>query len=455
MLVELSSEQEAVNGGGYKWLRSTYFARKTSTMVVVRRRSSLVLRTPSYKISRPTSPAERLTWSSEVKMGDGRHSPTGWMAHYPPSPQSARSPAKPAEFSYDNIPISRHSYAKIGPPWATTNWWAKLLALCLVTFCVYSGKQLLSTKTAVTNMEREMIDMQKSFKKTESSREKAQSEVSNFEKRREELQELHEHLTHEAKVIEAMRDEGVDMHAPDGGDKTLGSWMNDRRAGLRHHWKVLCNFLQEQSKQVLIERFGLGPHRVEIVVQTQLTEDQPPFQKSFVVEMASMFDMPHSVYQFLDSVDQKLWDDTIFLHQRDVEHVLAVVPIEYESQNIKHQALQDLELQTLAFHEYSPSHPHEKYTLGFAGLGPTFYINTANNTREHGPGGQEHHRLPDDADPCFARVVEGTEVVDELARYGALSQNRLNRMGDNPWNGQQNAYTRIVHMRLLSPSAPI
>lgn len=303
-------------------------------------------------------------------------------------------------------------------------------------------------------MKREMNEMRKSFEKSDSSRQEAHQVLSQVKLHREEIRELNEQLVHEVKMIEAMREEGVDTRAP-GVGKTLGSWMNERRVGLRNHWKMLCNFLQEQSKQILIERFGLDPHRVEIVVETQMTGDQPPMQQSFTVETASMFDMPHAVYLFLDSVDQKLWDDTIFLHQKSVEHVMAAVPLDYQTQNIKHQALQDLALQTLAFYEYSPSFPHEEYTLGFAGLGPTFYINTANNTREHGPGGQEHHQLPEDADPCFARVVKGQSVVDELARYGALSDKRLNRQGENPWKGQKHAYTRIVNMRLLSPSIPV
>lgn len=336
------------------------------------------------------------------------------------------------------------------------NWWKKLLAACLVTCCVYSGKQIYGSITAVRAMNREMIEMRKSLGRTEVSREGVQQSLSQVKARRQELQLMNEQLTHEVKMIEAMREEGVDMHVPAGnGGKTLGSWMDERRVGLHRHWKMLCNFLQEQSKLVVMERFGLGPHRVEFVIETQLTKDQPPFQKSFIIEMASMFDMPHAVYQFLDSVDQNVWDDTIFLHQRYIDHVLAVVPIDFQSHDVKHQALQNLDLQTLAFYEYSPAFPHEKYTLGFAGLGPTFYINTANNTREHGPGGQEHHRLPDDADPCFARIVEGREVIDELAERGALSENRLNRQGDNPWKGQKNAYTRIVNMRLLSPSVPI
>ena len=36
------------------------------------------------------------------------------------------------------------------------------------------------------------------------------------------------------------------------------------------------------------------------------------------------------------------------------------------------------------------------------------------NTRIHGPGGQDSYDVPSEADPCFAKVVEGFETVDRL-----------------------------------------
>ena len=58
---------------------------------------------------------------------------------------------------------------------------------------------------------------------------------------------------------------------------------------------------------------------------------------------------------------------------------------------------------SLAFQEYSPSFPHEKYTCGFAGRpgGPAFYINTRCNIINHGPGSQGSKT---DADSCFGKI---------------------------------------------------
>ena len=387
-----------------------------------------------------------LSCPSEVKMGDGRHSPTEWMTHYPASStEYVRSPAKP-EFAFDDVPVSIYSPA----PWIpTTSWWGRVFAACSVICAFYSGRSMYGSRNLVRAMEREMLEMKALMEKAETSHQAAHLALLEVRARRSEMQEINDKLQHEIKMIHAMKEEGVNIH-PLSGERTLQSWMEEREVGLRQHWQTLRNFLQNQSRDALIERFGTGPYFVEVVVEID-REHQRGIQKTFVVEMASMFDVPHSVYFFLDSVDKGLWNNTVFLHHEDVEHVVAAVPLDSESQSLKQEGLQKLELQTLAFPEYSASYPHEKYTLGFANLGPTFYINTADNRKAHGPGGQEHHRLPDDADPCFARVVQGVEVVDEMIKYGLQSQNIMDPNAEHPWAGTDNKWSRIVSMKIQSP----
>jgi hypothetical protein len=36
------------------------------------------------------------------------------------------------------------------------------------------------------------------------------------------------------------------------------------------------------------------------------------------------------------------------------------------------------------------------------------------NSRVHGPGGQSSYQDPTEADSCFAKVVEGFDVVDRM-----------------------------------------
>jgi hypothetical protein len=72
--------------------------------------------------------------------------------------------------------------------------------------------------------------------------------------------------------------------------------------------------------------------------------------------------------------------------------------------------------ESVAFQEYHEDYPHVKYTVGFAGRpgGPDFYVSVLDNTRNHGPGGQGNYADPQEADPCFGKVVEGFDAVDRM-----------------------------------------
>jgi Cyclophilin type peptidyl-prolyl cis-trans isomerase/CLD len=186
-----------------------------------------------------------------------------------------------------------------------------------------------------------------------------------------------------------------------------------------------------------IDRFGPGPHHVKFTVL--LPTDETETERSFIVEMASLDVMPHAVHLFLEQVAHGLWDNGWFY--LNGPHVLQAGPqVEEEEEELYHSKEQtgvgsngdaemaaaaderslalkpfiDLELDTLAFPEYSDKHPHNKWTLGFTGRpgGPDFYINKMNNTEAHGPGGQHQHDLEEYADACFATVVEGFDVLE-------------------------------------------
>ena len=80
---------------------------------------------------------------------------------------------------------------------------------------------------------------------------------------------------------------------------------------------------------------------------------------------------------------------------------------------------------SVPFQEYSPSLPHEKFTVGFAGRpgGPDWYISTVDNTCNHRPGSQSPDAaLFGEADPCFGKVVAGFDV---LAAMRAMAVRQL------------------------------
>lgn len=41
-------------------------------------------------------------------------------------------------------------------------------------------------------------------------------------------------------------------------------------------------------------------------------------------------------------------------------------------------------------------------------------IRSIDNTKNHGPGGQSSYEVASEADPCFAKVIEGFEAVDRM-----------------------------------------
>jgi cyclophilin family peptidyl-prolyl cis-trans isomerase len=197
----------------------------------------------------------------------------------------------------------------------------------------------------------------------------------------------------------------------------------------------------------LLHRFGLGPYRVAITIEfTKTTKNQ----ETFILEMASLEYMPHSVQVFLEQVSSRLWDNTIFWSRPGSNHIITSATTNHFSGDSKIHHFQALGLDGVSFAEYSHKFPHKHYTVGFAGRGPTFYINTMDNIAIHGPGGQDHHDLPDSADPCFAKIVEGFDVVE---RMHALSVAQ-DAQGGNASTGQESLreyqLARIVTARILS-----
>jgi len=235
---------------------------------------------------------------------------------------------------------------------------------------------------------------------------------------------------------------------PDEHDAAILEWLDHRKEDLAHQIKQLQQYLQAFSRQKVKEEYGPGPHRIRITVEFVKEQEKMKITKnrSFVVELASLDELPHSVHYFLDMVKLKLWDHTFFLHHENVEHVIAGVPIDYRTQKLKTPHLASLGWSDgLAFPECSPRFPHTQYTIGFAHRGPTFYLNTLDNTLPHGPGGgQGHHLLPEDGDPCFGKVVEGREVVDDLIEYG-MAADRKKPSQANPGIGSSDPTTNNNH----------
>lgn len=193
------------------------------------------------------------------------------------------------------------------------------------------------------------------------------------------------------------------------------------------------NNIQRMSKEAALAKFGKGPHRFDIHIRfdSHLGRDDGG---SITIELASIDDLPHAAHWFLEQVDRKLYDG--FSFHRNAGHVIQAGANHKNFLNFEHipseQKFRDSGFHSLLFQEYSDKFPHRKYTLGFAGRpgGPEFYINTKDNTKIHGPGGQQNYDVPSDADTCFAKVIDGFDLVDRMYKlpvkpgsYKALKDN--------------------------------
>lgn len=184
-----------------------------------------------------------------------------------------------------------------------------------------------------------------------------------------------------------------------------------------------------------------------------------PKTQSFTVQMAPLDSMPHAVHLFLEQVAHKLWNRGWFYINGP--HVMQAGPqadftsVANNQEDVDERKLalspfRELQLDALAFPEYSEDFPHEPYTLGFTGRpgGPDWYINKVDNTDAHGPGGQFHHELEEFADSCFAKVVDGFDVIKTMMNLPTVLEN-----GDYQYFYEVPVY--ITNMQIVGdPSKP-
>jgi cyclophilin family peptidyl-prolyl cis-trans isomerase len=174
----------------------------------------------------------------------------------------------------------------------------------------------------------------------------------------------------------------------------------------------LKEIVRETSKADAILTYGPGTRRVRIELAFPDDDDFVDGMGSshanleptvFVIEMAPIDLMPHSVYTFLEMASAGLLDGCSFI--LNAIHVLKAAPLPYDGTppSVKAQEFLDKGLESVAFREYSADYPHKQYTVGFAADGsPSFYINTEDNSEIHA------------GYPCFAKVVSGFETIHRL-----------------------------------------
>lgn len=213
-------------------------------------------------------------------------------------------------------------------------------------------------------------------------------------------------------------------------------WIEHRQDVILQKIYNLQAYIQEQSRKRVIEKYGNGPHQVVFHVKSR--EGRKPGR--FTVRMAPLSTVPHSIETFLDQVSNNIWDNTILYSHNSQNHVVAAAPLSYGTFESKEHELETLGFKGVTFPEYSEDYPHKKYTLGFVDGTLNFYINAFDNSEHHGPSNQPHHELEGDSDPCFAEIIEGFGVLQDM-QYGR-------HKGATPGGWEDYDITRIMKAQI-------
>lgn len=233
------------------------------------------------------------------------------------------------------------------------------------------------------------------------------------------------HSLKKVKDLERKLEKAQTSGSDSGSERRSGgsSDTSDKVRKLEKRDKALIGALSKATKSVsllsrhiLKTKFGgtdSEPYRARMTVNFPSSMPGAP-TGDIVIEFAPSDLMPTAVLFFMTQIEAGVWNGMSFI--RNAGHVLQAssqTPTKQYMGKIFKLPYQD---SSIPFQEYSEKYPHEKYTLGLAGRpgGPDFYISTQDNTRNHGPGGQGSYDLPAEADSCFAKVVDGFDVVDRL-----------------------------------------
>jgi cyclophilin family peptidyl-prolyl cis-trans isomerase len=213
-------------------------------------------------------------------------------------------------------------------------------------------------------------------------------------------------LKREISAMDAMIQTQQNLEASSGSATSNRYAMNEMRQ-LQESLKYLSadaealkEEVQSVSRKEVVLKYGSGPHRVEMELVFPDNEEGPT---TFVIELAPLDEMPHSVHTFLEMVSTGLLDGCSFI--LNALHVVKAAPLPYDGSPAaeKARAFSAQGLESVAFKEYSETYPHKQYTVGFAADGsPSFYINTEDNSEIHV------------GDPCFGKIVEGFDAVRRL-----------------------------------------
>ncbi|KAG7342620.1 hypothetical protein IV203_020564 [Nitzschia inconspicua] len=237
-------------------------------------------------------------------------------------------------------------------------------------------------------------------------------------------------LQKENRLLQKQADDMRKKHESPEKQRQSQRW-KERELAFSEQVEWLQAAARRESKRTVLERFGPGPHQVEIsyalgYVSHDYDDTSPPVddrpRHSFIVELAPLDLVPHAVHLFLEQVEHGLWNGTYFYlngphivqagpqvdddehddyediktfdahgqttnNNGDPVHVAAAKSLkvwnsrsadeedgntssennEYAQEDRRMRRFAELGLEKLAFPDYSPEFPHVTWTLGYTG----------------------------------------------------------------------------------------
>mmetsp|Transcript_37619 Transcript_37619/g.90714 ORF Transcript_37619/g.90714 Transcript_37619/m.90714 type:complete len:615 (+) Transcript_37619:66-1910(+) len=251
-------------------------------------------------------------------------------------------------------------------------------------------------------------------------------------------QDLLKTIDHTGYLLEDKKEETEKYKSMVEGMDEVEEYMKKREGALWKRIEVLESSIGRESWREVEEWFGLGPHKVEILLEYPNVIDPdadpstwPRIRNTLEINLAPLDLMPHTVHLFLQQVHHGLWDGCSVISSP--KHIFQFGPsYDDEDEHVEgaphYDKFHERGLDKVSYQEYSDKYKHDQWTIGLAGRpgGPDFYINKLDNSLTHGPGGQiNEDDMHNEADPCFGKVVvdnggdgvvSGKEILDQIAR---------------------------------------
>jgi len=346
----------------------------------------------------------QLSWSTRSADRNDDHLRAPFISSNPQSPGNGDQPQSPGNddrishisgFEKENIEdaLTRSGFKKFTTPTATRR--NLNLPFLIAGFLLVGLTAIVTSRTTVHSAEEQVVIlannhgiMDDQLKRMERDVDVLKREISEMDKLIQQQQDVSSPLGHSKGnplVHRALREKS--------------DLQKQIKSGTEME-KKLKHGVQNVSRIDIEDKYGRGPHFVEVELIFPGGVEGP---RIFVVELAPLEEMPHSVHTFLEMASLGLLDGCSFILK--ALHVVKAAPLPYNgaSAAAKAKSFSEHGLESLAFKEYSDRYPHKQYTLGFAADGsPSFYINTEDNSEVHV------------GDPCFGKVIEGFDTVRRL-----------------------------------------